>query len=175
MGRFWNKIKQGVKKVGRFIGRVGEKVGNVAGVLSNLPIIGGVASTVARGANLVSKIGNGAANLIERGERIRQKYQPTIDKVKDAATAVYKTGIPDKITRGGFTRVLNKGRALRDRIERKYDQAAGHAAKIGGGINRGLEQVATHGHRIRAAIEKGRMVGTAQRPAHLPPPNPNLP
>ena len=167
MGRLWSKIKQGVKKIGRFIGRVGDKVSNVAGVLSNVPILGGVASTVARGANLVSKIGNGAvakgaglvskighgaANLIEKGEQIRQKYQPTIDKVKDAAQAVYKTGIPDKLTRGGVTRVLNRVHGIRDRLERKYDTAAGHAAGIGRRIESGVNRAQTV---VNAAVRPG--------------------
>ena len=180
MGRLWSRIKQGVKKVGRFIGRVADKVGNVAGVLSNVPVIGSVASTVARGANLVSKIGNGAANLVEKGEQIRQKYQPTIDKVKEAGKAIHQSGIPDKLTRGGFTRVINKLKHHRDRIEQRgnqmMDRAERHGQRIGGGINRGLEQVATHGNRIRAAIEKTglndiktlRRVGDAQRTAPAP-------
>ena len=144
MGRLWNRIKQGVKKVGRFIGRAAEKVGNVAGVLSNVPIIGNVASTVAKGANLVSKIGNGAANLVEKGEQIRQKYQPTIDKVKDAGKAIYDSGIVDKITRGGFTRVINKFKRHRDRIEQRgnqmMDRAERHGQRIAGGINRGIDK-----------------------------------
>ena len=140
MGRFWNKIKSGVKKVGRFFGRVGERVANVAGVLSNIPILGGVASTVAKGANLVSKIGNGAANLIERGERIKQKYQPTIDKVKDAAQAVHRTGIPDKLTGGAVSRVINRGREIRDKVERRYDKAAGQAQRIGQRIEAGVNK-----------------------------------
>ena len=177
---FFRKIWKGIKTAGRFAGKVIGKVGNVAGVLAPIasmihPTAGAVVSTVARGAQRIGKIADGFNNAVNKGEEIGRMVKPGIDKMREGAKAVYKTGIPDKLTRGGFTRVLNKGRALRDRIERKYDQAAGHAAKIGGGINRGLEQVATHGNRIRAAIEKGRMVGTAQRPAHLPPPNPNLP
>ena len=140
MGRLWNKIKNGVKKAGRFFGRVGERVANVAGVLSNIPILGGVASTVAKGANLVSKIGNGAANLIERGERIKQKYQPTIDNVKDAAQAVHRTGIPDKLTGGAVSRVINRGREIRDRVERRYDKAAGQAQRIGQRIEAGVNK-----------------------------------
>ena len=140
MGRLWNKIKQGVKKAGRWVGNIAGKVANVAGVLSNVPILGGVASTVARGANLVSKVSNGVANLVEKGEKMKQQYQPTIDKVKEAGKAVYNTGIPDKITNGGITRVINKGRALRDRIERKYDQAAGHAQRIGQRIDSGINK-----------------------------------
>ncbi len=144
MGRLWNRIKQGVKKVGRWIGNAASKVGNIAGALSGVPVIGSVASTVAKGANLVSKIGNGAANLIEKGEKMRQKYQPTIDKVKDAATSVYKSGIPDKITRGGFTRVINKFKRHRDRIEQRgnqmMDRAERHGQRIAGGINRGIDK-----------------------------------
>lgn len=161
MGRLWNKIKQGAKKVGRFIGRVADKVGNVAGVLSGVPIIGSVASTVAKGAGLVSKIGHGAANLIEKGERIREKYQPVIDKVKNAAQAIHATGIPDKLTRGGLTRVIDKGRGIRDRLERKYDAAAGHASGIGRRIESGVD-------RAREAALRNR-VGGAVRP---PPPAP---
>ena len=129
-----------MKKAGRFFGRVGERVANVAGVLSNIPILGGVASTVAKGANLVSKIGNGAANLIERGERIKQKYQPTIDKVKDAAQAVHRTGIPDKLTGGAVSRVINRGREIRDKVERRYDKAAGQAQRIGQRIEAGVNK-----------------------------------
>ena len=163
MGRFLRKLWQGAKKVGRFIGNAASKVGSVAGALSNLPVIGGVASTVARGANIIGKIATGATNVMDKIDQKRQQYQPVIDKVKDAGRAIHQSGIPDKLTRGGFTRVINKGRALRDRIERKYDNAAGHATRIGGGINRGLDR----------AIKN--TVGGAQRPAHLPPPNPNLP
>jgi hypothetical protein len=140
MGRFWDKIKGGIKKVGRFIGRVAGKVGNVAGVLSNIPVIGSIASTVARGANLVSKIGNGAANLIEKGEKIKQRYQPTIDKVKDAAQAVHQSRVLDKITRGGMTRFLDKGRALRDRMERRYDHIANQAQRIGQRVEAGVDK-----------------------------------
>ena len=142
MGRLWNRIKQGAKRVGRFIGRVADKVGSVANTLSVIPGIGSIASTVAKGANLVSKIGNGAANLIEKGEQIRQKYQPTIDKVKEAGRAIHQSGIPDKLTRGGFTRVINKFRRHRDRIEQRgnqmMDRAERHGQRIAGGINRGL-------------------------------------
>ena len=139
-GRLWSKIKNGAKKIGRFIGRVADKVGNVAGVLSGVPIIGGVASTVAKGAGLVSKIGHGAANLIEKGERIREKYQPVIDKVKDAGRAIHQSGVVDKLTRGGLTRVIDKGRRLRDRIEQRYDAAAGRAGKLGGRIEAGVDK-----------------------------------
>ena len=144
MGRFLKKLWNGAKRVGRWIGNAASKVGSVAGVLSNVPIIGSAASAVARGANLVGKIATGATNFMDKVDQKRQQYQPVINKVKDAANAVYKSGIPDKLTRGGFTRVLNKGRALRDRIERKYDHAAGHATKIGGQINRGLDQAIKH-------------------------------
>ena len=51
MGRFLSKLWNGVKKAGRWIGNAAGKVSNVAGVLSNVPVIGGFASTVARGAN----------------------------------------------------------------------------------------------------------------------------
>ena len=142
MGRLWNRIKQGAKRVGRFIGRVADKVGSVANTLSVIPGVGSIASTVAKGANLVSKIGNGAANLIEKGEQIRQKYQPTIDKVKEAGRAIHQSGIPDKLTRGGFTRVINKFRRHRDRIEQRgnqmMDRAERHGQRIASGINRGL-------------------------------------
>ena len=140
MGRLWNKIKNGVKKAGRWIGNVAGKVGNVAGVLSNVPVIGGIASTVARGANLVSKVSNGVSNLIEKGERVKQKYQPVIDKVKDAGKAVYKTGIPDKLTGGAVSRVINRGREIRDRVERRYDKAAGQAQRIGQRIEAGVNK-----------------------------------
>ena len=112
MGRLWNRIKNGVRKVGRFIGGIAGKVGSVAGALSNIPIIGGVASTVARGANLVSKVGNGVANLIDKGEAIRQKYQPTIDKVKDAAKAVHDSGVLDKVSGGRYSKLTDKLRQI---------------------------------------------------------------
>ena len=139
MGRLWNRIKQGVRKVGRFIGRVAEGVGRVAGGLSNVPVIGNIASTVARGANLVSKIGNGAANLIDRGERIRQKYQPVIDKVRDAGRAIRDSGVADKVTGGRFSRfadrVRNIGHRVMDRVERQGGRFANaiHNARIIGG------------------------------------------
>ena len=140
MGRLWNKIKQGAKKVGRFIGRVAGKVSDVAGVLSNIPVIGGVASTVAKGANLVSKIGNGAANLIEKAEAAKAKYQPAINKVKEAAQAVHQTGIPDKLTGGAVSRVINRGQEIRDRMERRYDAAAGQAQRIGQRVEAGVNK-----------------------------------
>ena len=140
MGRLWNKIKQGAKNVGRFIGRVAGKVSDVAGVLGNIPVVGGVASTVARGANLVSKIGHGAANLIERAEAAKAKYQPAIDKVKDAAQAVHKTGIPDKLTGGAVSRVINRGQEIRGRMERRYDAAAGQAQRIGQRVEAGVNK-----------------------------------
>ena len=140
MGRFLNKIKSGIKKAGRFFGRVGEKIANVAGVLSNVPVIGGVASTVAKGAGLVSKIGHGAANLIEKAEAARAKYQPAINKVKDAAQAVYKTGIPDKLTGGAVSRVINRGQEIRGRMERRYDAAAGQAQRIGQRVEAGVNK-----------------------------------
>jgi hypothetical protein len=140
MGRLWNKIKNGVKKAGRWIGNVAGKVGNVAGVLSNVPVIGGIASTVARGANLVSKVSNGVSNLIERGEAARAKYQPVINKVKEAAQAVHRTGIPDKLTGGAVSRVINRGREIRDRVERRYDKAAGQAQRIGQRIEAGVNK-----------------------------------
>ena len=140
MGRLWNKIKNGVKKAGRWIGNVAGKVGNVAGVLSNIPVIGGIASTVAKGANLVSKVSNGVSNLIERGEAARAKYQPAINKVKEAAQAVHRTGIPDKLTGGAVSRVINRGREIRDKVERRYDKAAGQAQRIGQRIEAGVNK-----------------------------------
>ena len=123
MGRLWNRIKQGIRKAGRFIGRVAEGVGRVAGGLSNVPVIGNIASTVARGANLVSKIGNGAANLIDRGERIRQKYQPVIDKVKDAGRAIRDSGVADKVTGGRFSRFADRVRNIGQRVEQQGNRA----------------------------------------------------
>ena len=138
MGRFLKKLWNGVKKAGRWIGNAASKVGSVAGVLSNVPVIGGIASTVARGANLVGKIATGATNFMDKVDQKRQQYQPVIDKVKEAGRAIHQSGIPDKLTRGGFTRVINKGRALRDRVERRYDRAERHVQRIASGINRGL-------------------------------------
>ena len=140
MGRFLKKLWQGAKKVGRFIGNVAGKVGNVAGVLSNVPVIGGVASTVARGANLVNKIATGATNFMDKVEQKRQQYAPVIDKVKDAAKAVHATGIPDKLSRGGVTRVIDKMRGLRDRMEQRYDRAEGRIGKIGNRIEAGVDK-----------------------------------
>ena len=136
MGRIWNAIKRGVKKVGRFIGNVAGKVSNVAGFLSNIPVIGGIASTVARGANLVSKIGNGAANLIEKGEQIRQKYQPVINKVKGAAQAIYKTGIPDKLTNGAVSRVIDKGKYYAQRAENAINRGGAAVDRANHTVNR---------------------------------------
>ena len=148
MGRLWNKIKQGAKKVGRFIGRVAGKVGDVAGVLSNIPVIGGVASTVAKGAGLVKKVADGGVNLIEKAEAARAKYQPTINKVKEAAQAVHKTGIPDKLTGGAVSRVINRGREVRDRMERRYDAAAGQAQRIGQRIEAGVNKAGGIARRV---------------------------
>ena len=143
MGRFLKKLWNGAKKVGRFIGNVAGKVRDVAGVLSNVPILGGVASTVARGANLVNKITTGATNFMDKVEQKKQQYQPAIDKVKEAAKAVHATGITDKLTRGGVTRVLNRVHGIRDKLERKYDHAAGHAAGIGRRIESGVNRAQT--------------------------------
>ena len=140
MGRFLSKLWNGAKKVGRFIGKAAGKVANVAGVLSNVPVIGGFASTVARGANLVSKVSNGVSNFMDKVDQKRQQYQPAIDKVKEAGKAVYNSGIPDKLTRGGFTRVINKFKHHRDRAERRFDNVAGHAQRIGQRIEAGVNK-----------------------------------
>ena len=140
MGRFLAKLANFGKKVGRFIGRVGGKVGNVASVLSNVPILGGVASTVAKAANLASKIGNAAADGIERVQAAKAKYQPVINKVKDAANAVYRTGIPDKLTGGGVSRVINRGREIRNRAEGKFDRISNQAGRIGQRIESGVNK-----------------------------------
>ena len=140
MGRFLKKLWNGAKKVGRFIGRAAEKVGNVANVLSGVPVIGGFASTVAKGAGLVNKIATGATNFMDKVDQKRQEYKPVIDKVKEAGKAIHQSGIADKLTRGGFTRVINKGRAIRDRLERRYDRAEGRIGQIGRRINGGLEK-----------------------------------
>ena len=147
MGRLWNKIKQGAKKVGRFIGRVAGKVGDVAGVLSNIPVIGGIASTVAKGANLVSKIGNGAANLMEKAET---KARPFADKLKEAAKegkglAARIGGDPSlpphlRKAGGAVSRVINRGQEIRDRMERRYDAVAGQAQRIGQRIEAGVNK-----------------------------------
>ena len=140
MGRFLKKLWNGAKKVGRWIGNAASKVGSVANVLSGVPVIGGFASTVAKGANLVNKIATGTTNFMDKVDQKRQEYKPVIDKVKEAGKAIHQSGIPDKITRGGFTRVINKGRAIRDRLERRYDRAEGRIGQIGQRINRGLDK-----------------------------------
>ena len=140
MGRFLRKLWNGVKKAGRWIGNAASKVGSVANVLSGVPVIGGIASTVAKGAGLVNKIATGATNFMDKVDQKRQQYQPVIDKVKEAGKAIHQSGIADKLTRGGFTRVINKGRAIRDRIERRYDRAEGRIGQIGRRINGGLDK-----------------------------------
>ena len=140
MGRFLQKLANLGKKAGRFVGRIAGKVGNVAGVLANVPIVGRVASTVARVANIASKVGNGIANGIERIQEKKAKYQPVIDKVKDAARAVHRTGIPDKMTGGAVSRVINRGREIRDRADRKLDKVAGAAGRIGQRIEAGVNK-----------------------------------
>ena len=140
MGRFLKKLWQGAKKVGRFIGNVAGKVRDVAGVLSNVPILGGVASTVARGANLVNKIATGATNVMDKVEQKRQQYAPVIDKVKDTAKVIHATGIPDKLTGGAVSRVINRGQEIRGRMERRYDAAAGQAQRIGQRIEAGVNK-----------------------------------
>ena len=144
MGRFLNKIKRGIQSAGRFIGRVADKVGGVANVLSYVPVIGGFANTVAKGANLVSKIGYGASDFIDKVNGIQQKYQPVIDKVKDTARAIYNTGIPDKLTGGRFTEIVDRGRRMRDNLERRYDNIADRAGRIG----QRVERVVDTGSRI---------------------------
>ena len=104
---FLNKLLSGASKVGRFVGKVSNVVGNVAGALSNVPVIGGVASSVAKVANTVNKVANVATGLIDKGQEIANSNKSTMGKIADAATAVYKTGIPDKLTGGKVSQVVN--------------------------------------------------------------------
>ena len=170
MGRFWNKFKKGIQSVGRFVGRVADKVGSIANVLSYVPVIGGFANTVAKGANLVSKIGYGASNFIDKVNGIQQRFQPVIDKVGDAARAIYNTGIPDKLTGGAITRIIDRGRRIRDNLERRYDYIADRAGRIG----QRVEQVVDTGGRIVNHFAGGRNAPNYNhnrtRDRSLPPP-----
>lgn len=133
MGRLWNAIKSGVRKAGRFMGNVAGKVGEIAGHLSFIP----GASTVQKIANVVSKVGGGVDKLIGRAEAAKQKYQPTINKVVDAGKAVYKTGIPDKLTGGAITRVIDKTRQLAGQAERGINRASAQVDQMNKRVNNG--------------------------------------
>ena len=122
MGRFINKLISGAKKVGGFIAKGASTVGKVAGVLSNIPLVGAVASTVARGANLVNKVANGVVNFAGAAEKFTNKHEDTFNKISDAGKAIYNTGIPDKITNGGATRVIGRIKEGMNRAERGYDR-----------------------------------------------------
>ena len=152
MGRFLSRLWNGAKKVGRFIGKAADKIGKVAYVLSVVPGVGSIASTVAKGAQIVGKIANGATGIMDKAEAVKQQYQPVIDKVKGAAQAVYETGIPDKLTNGGFTRVWKRMRRRREdfenRANRRMDGAERTGRRIGGIINRGLDAAQRYADRV---------------------------
>ena len=111
MGRFWAKLAEGAKKVGRFIGNTAGVVGNVAGVLSNLPVIGGVASNVAKVANTVNKVANAGVGMIEQGQQIAKGPGSTMEKIVNTGKAVVKTA--DNLTGGavskGANQLINQG------------------------------------------------------------------
>ena len=153
MGRFLSRLWNGVKKVGRFIGRAADKVGKVANVLSVVPGIGSIASTVAKGAQVVGKIANGATGFMDKAEAVKQQYQPVIDKVKQAGQAVYETGIPDKLTNGGFTRIWKRMRRRRQDFEnrghRAMDRAEPYIRRVADRINGGLDAAQRYmNHRV---------------------------
>ena len=132
---FFGKILGGITKVGRFIGNVAGKIGNVAGVLSKVPVIGGVASTVARVANTVSKVGTGAAGIAGKIGGLFKQNKAVVQKVGDAAKAVYNTGIPDKMTGGAVSRVIDKTRQIAGKVQGSIDRAKGFIGKLGANIN----------------------------------------
>ena len=168
MGRFLKKLWNGAKKVGRFIGKAADKVGKIANVLSVVPGIGSIASTVAKGAQFVGKIANGATGIMDKAEEVKQQYQPVIDKVKQAGQAVYETGIPDKLTGGGFTRVWKKLRRRREdfenRANRGLDRLRPGMNRFADRVNRGLsdaERLANY-----AASRHGRPPPRHPGPSH---------
>lgn len=70
------------------------KVGGIAGKFAgNAGRIGKVASTVSRAANIAS--------------RVLPKAAPIINGAITAGKVLYKTGIADKLTKGGASRLVN--------------------------------------------------------------------
>ena len=145
---FFKRLWKGVRKVGRFAGKVIGKVGNVASFLAPIataihPVAGKVVSTVARGAQAIGKVANGVNNIMDKGEEIAHRVKPVIDKVREGARAVYKTGIPDKLTGGAVSRVVDKvqrfgqkidsrGNAALDRVAHTTGRISDAARKLGG-------------------------------------------
>ena len=124
---FFKRLWKGIKTAGRFAGKVIGKVGNVAGVLAPIasmihPAAGAVVSTVARGAQKIGKVADGFNNVINKGEEIGRMVKPGIDKLREGARAVYKTGIPDKLTGGGVSRVVDKARRFGQRVDSRGNQ-----------------------------------------------------
>ena len=164
---FFGRILGGIRKVGRFIGNVAGSVGRVAGGLSKIPVIGGIASTVARGANLVNRVANGAANIADKVGGFVDRNRETIQKVQDAGRAIHQSGIPDRLTNGGFSRVVDRARDFAHQAERRFDQAVdrgrdmydrarGYGYTAANVINR--ETNGRFGNFV-AGIRPGRMVG----------------
>ena len=127
MGRFLRKLRNFGRKINRFVNRASGTIGKVAGALSNVPVIGNFASGVARAANLVNKVSGRIDNIGQRIDAAKERYKPTIDKIRDAGRAVHNSGVLDKITNGRYSRVYDKVRQHRDRIEQRGNQALDRA------------------------------------------------
>ena len=131
MGRFLNWLRNAGRKVNRFISRASDKVAKVAGVLSNVPVIGGVASRVAKGAELVNKVSNRLSDIGNKIDAAKQRYQPVIDKVKQAGQAIHNSGVLDKLSGGRYSRVVDRTNQHLRRIEQRGNQAMERAERHG--------------------------------------------
>ncbi len=158
MGRFLNWLRNAGRKVNRFIGRASDKVAKVAGVLSNVPIIGNVASRVAKGAELVNKVSNRLSDIGNKFDAVKQRYQPVIDKVKQAGQAIHNSGVLDKLTGGRYSRVVDRTNQHLRRIEQRGNQA--------------MERAERHGQRFRDISNRMRI---ATRNVVLAAPKPSAP
>ena len=136
---FIRRLWRGVRKVGRFAGKVIGKVGNVASFLAPIataihPVAGKVVSTVARGAQTIGRVANGVNAAFDKGEEIARAVKPGIDRIREGARAIHKTGIPDRLTGGAASRVIDKAQRFGQKIDSR-----GNAA---------LDRVETKGNRF---------------------------
>ena len=157
---FFKRLWNGVRKVGRFAGKVIGKVGNVASFLAPIataihPVAGKVVSTVARGAQTIGRVANGVNAVFDKGEEIARAVKPGIDRMREGARAIHKTGIPDRLTGGAASRVVDKMRRFGQRIDSRGNAALDRVETKAGSLaeklkNKGYDvsQMAKYGARI---------------------------
>ena len=165
---FFKRLWRGVKKAGRFAGKVVGKIGNVAGFLAPIagmihPAAGAAVSAVARGAQAIGKVANGVNHVINKGEEIAGKVKPVIDKVRAGARAVYNTGIPDKLTGGAVSRVVDKARRFGQKIDSRGNQMLDKTENVFSRMGNNMARMRDLSRKIASQV----VVGGAKRP---PPP-----